>query len=114
MKLQGLRNFYEFLQVNINVYNNVIDSENNGEEDQVEIELRSMTNYELTLNLMRYKNHFMYITDNDHNCGKYCKNMKAVKSHESNCKEITSYVLNGGYFNAQKNIFDEIFKAYKK
>lgn len=52
----------------------------------------------------------MYITDIDHirhsfkcrNCGKYCKNMKAVKAHEANCKDITSYVLNGGYFNAQK------------
>ncbi len=58
-----------------------------------------MTNYEEALNLMRYENHFMYIKDLDHirhtfkccNCGKFCKNMKAVKAHETNCK-ITSNV----------------------
>jgi hypothetical protein len=27
--------------------------------------------------------------------------MKAVKAHETNCK-ITSYVLNGGFYNAQE------------
>ena len=121
-KADEITKIEKFFKVNINVYNNVIDSENSEEEYQVEIERRSMSNYELTLNLMRYKNHFMYITDIDHirhsfkcrNCGKFCKNMKAVKAHEANCKDITSYVLNGGYFNAQKNIFDEIFKAYKK
>jgi hypothetical protein len=77
-----------------------------------------MTNYELTLNLMRYTNHFMYITDIDHirhsfkcrNCGKFCKNMKAVKAHESNCKDITSYVLNGVFFNAQKVFFMKYLK----
>ena len=110
-------------KVNINVYNNdtsIINKE--GEEDYiVEIERRSMTNYELTLNLMRYKNHFMYITNLDNirhtfkcrNCGKFCKNMKAVKAHEPNCK-TTTYILNGGFYNAQKNIFDEVFKKYKK
>ena len=80
-----------------------------------------MTNHDSTLNLMRYKNHFMYITNIDHirhsfryrNCGKFCKNMKAVKAHEPNCKP-TNYILNGGYFNVQENIFDQIFKAYKK
>ena len=65
---------------------------------------------------MRYENHFMYITDLNYirkafkcrNCGKFCKNMKAVKAHEQNCK-ITSYVLNGGFFNAQENVFNTIF-----
>ena len=49
----------KFLKININVYNNdisKIDSKGN-EEYIVEIERRSMTNYETTLNLMRYKNH---------------------------------------------------------
>ena len=63
-----------------------------------------MTKYETTLNLMRYENHFMYITNLDHirhsfkcrNCGKYFENMKAVKAHEPNCK-VTSYILNGGF-----------------
>ena len=39
--------------------------------------------------------------------------MKAVKAHEQNCK-ITSYVLDGGFYNAQENIFNTIFKKYKK
>ncbi len=62
----------------------------------------------------------MYITDLNHiihsfkcrNCGKFCKNMKAVKAHETN-RKITSYVLNGGFYNAQENIFTTIFKKYK-
>ena len=70
---------------------------------------------------MRYENHFMYITDLNHirkafkcrNCSKFCKNMKAVKAHEQNWK-ITSYVLNGGFFNAQENVFNTNFKQYKK
>jgi hypothetical protein len=113
----------KFYKININVYNNDISTidEKGNEEYVVEIERRSLTNYETTLNLMRYENHFMYITDLDHirhsfkcrNCGKFCKNMKAVKAHETNCK-ITSYVLNGGFYNAQENIFTTIFKKYKK
>jgi hypothetical protein len=58
----------KFYKININVYNNdisTIDQKGN-EEYVVEIERRSMTNYETTLNLMRYENHFMYITDLDH------------------------------------------------
>jgi hypothetical protein len=39
--------------------------------------------------------------------------MKAVKAHKPNCK-ITSYVLNGGFYNAQENVFTTIFKKYKK
>ena len=59
-----------------------------------------MTQYEITLNLMRYENHFMYITDLNYirkafkcrNCGKFCKNMKAVKAHEQNCKNNKLYI----------------------
>ena len=80
-----------------------------------------MTKYETTLNLMRYEKHFMFVTNLDHirhsfkcrNCGKYCKNMKAVKAHEPN-RKITSYILNGGFYDAQENIFTTIFKTYKK
>ena len=53
----------KFLKININVYNNdtlIIDSEGN-EVYVVEIERRSMTPYETTLNLMRHENHFLYI-----------------------------------------------------
>ena len=76
----------QFYKVNINVYNNdtsIIQKEKDGSEHEqyvVEVERRSMTKYETTLNLMRYENHFMYITDLDHighsfkycNCGTYC------------------------------------------
>jgi thiol-disulfide isomerase/thioredoxin len=77
----------KFFNININVYNNDISTvdEKGNEEYVVEIERRSMTNYETTLNLMRYENHFMYIKDLDHIrhsfqcrcCGKPCKKMKA-------------------------------------
>ena len=96
MKFQKLKSFIK--------YTSVIDDKGN-EEYIVEIERRSMTNFETTLNLMRYEKHFMYITDLDHirhsfkcrNCGKFCKNMKAVKAHEPNCK-TTNYILNGGFY----------------
>ena len=57
----------KFFKMNINVYNNDISTvdEKGNEEYVVEIERRSMTNYEETLNLMRYENHFMYIKDLD-------------------------------------------------
>jgi hypothetical protein len=45
-------------------------------------------------------------------CGKSCKNMKAVKAHEPNCK-ITSFVLNGGFYDAQENVFTTILKSIK-
>ena len=80
-----------------------------------------MTKDGTTLNLMKYVNHFMFITNLDHirhsfkcrNCGKFCKNMKAVKAHEPNCK-TTNYILKGGFYNGQENIFEQIFKQYKK
>ncbi len=81
-----------------------------------------MTNYEVTLNLMRYENHFMYIKDFNHIrksfecrfCTKNCKNMNAIKAYEPYCEKTVRYVLNGGFYNAQENIFNTIFEKYKK
>ena len=112
-----------FFKVNINVYNNdtsIIDDEKN-ETFIVELERRSMTNYTTTLNLMRYNNHFMYITDLEQIrksfkcrcCSKFFKDATQVHRHEKNCKS-TNYILNGGFYNAQENIFTRIFKEYKK
>ena len=80
-----------------------------------------MTYNETTLNLMRYNNHLMYITDLNHIrksfrchfCPKCFNNIKAVKAHEPDSK-TTSYVLVGGFYNAQENRFNTIFKKYKK
>ncbi len=51
-----------FYKINISVYNNDISTidEKGNEEYVVEIERRSMTNYETTLNLMRYETIYVY------------------------------------------------------
>ena len=60
--------------VNINVYTH-------DEPELLQIDRRSITNYEDTLNLMRYNNHFMYIKD-----------MKQMR-HCYKCKNVVKYLI---------------------
>ncbi len=75
--------------VNINVYTH-------DESELLQIDRRSITNYDDTLNLMRYNNHFMYIKYLKQirhcyrckKCSKQFKNMKACNRHEKTCDEL--------------------------
>jgi hypothetical protein len=69
--------------ININVYTH-------DEPESLQIDRRSITNYDDTLNLMRYNNHFMYIKNLQQirhcyrcrKCDKIFKNMEACNRHE--------------------------------
>ena len=69
-RLHEIDEIEKHFKININVYTNdecikEINKETGEKERKyiVEIDRRSMLKYEDTLNLMRYKNHFMYIKD---------------------------------------------------
>ncbi len=63
----------------------------------------------------------MYITDLDkirksfkyRCCGKFCKDGRTVHLHEKTCKS-TKYILSGGFYNKQEDIFTRNLKLYKK
>ena len=103
-------------KININVFTN-------DELDVFQIDRRSMSNHETTLNLLRYNNHFMYIKDMDQirhcykcrKCGlKTLKNFKACQRHEQTCNEgLIKHVFPGGDYSAGDTIFSRIFKLYK-
>jgi len=75
--------------VNVNVYTH-------DEPELLQIDRRSICNYDDTLNLMRYNNHFMYIKDLKQirhcyrckKCSKIFKNMEACNRHEKTCDEL--------------------------
>ena len=100
-------------EININVYTN-------DEPDIIQIDRRSITNYDDTMNLMRYNNHFMYIKDLKQirhcyrckKCSKMFKNMEACNRHEKNCDELVKHTFPGGKYDKSKSIFDKIEDVY--
>ena len=116
-------------KININVYTNdecikEINKETGEKERKyiVEIDRRSMLKYEDTLNLMRYKNHFMYIKDLNQirhsyrckKCSKIFNNMEACNRHEKRCDELIRHTFIGGKYEASKSIFEKIKDKVKK
>jgi hypothetical protein len=116
-------------KININVYTNdectkEINKERGEKERKyiVEIDRRSMLKYEDTLNLMRYKNHFMYITDLNQirhcyrckKCSKIFNNMEACNRHEKLCDELIRHTFIGGKYEASKSIFKKIKTKVKQ
>ncbi len=101
--------------VNINVYTN-------DEPDIIQIDRRSICNYNNTLNLMRYNNHFMYIKNLEQvrhcykckKCSKIFKNMEACHRHEKHCDELVKHTFPGGKYDKTKSIFDKIEDTYLK
>ena len=103
-------------KININVFTN-------DEPDLFQIDRRSMSNHETTLNLLRYNNHFMYIKDIEQirhcykcrKCGlKTLKNFQASKRHEKTCNAgLIKHIFPGGEYNVGETIFTRIFKLYK-
>jgi hypothetical protein len=81
-------------KININVYTN-------DEPEIIQIDRRSITKYDDTLNLMRYNNHFMYITNLNQirhsyrckKCSKFFKNMEACNRHEKKCDELVNILF---------------------
>ena len=99
--------------ININVYTH-------DEPESLQIDRRSITNYDDTLNLMRYNNHFMYIKNLQQirhcyrcrKCDKIFKNMEACNRHEKTCDELVKHTFPGGKYNKSKSIFDRIEELY--
>jgi hypothetical protein len=99
--------------ININVYTH-------DEPELLQIDRRSMCEYDDTLNLMRYNNHFMYIKDlkqirHSYKCKKCCKifkNMEACNRHEKTCDELVKHTFPGGKYDKSKSIFDKIEDIY--
>jgi len=99
--------------ININVYTHDV-------KDELRIDRRSITNYDDTLNLMRYNNHFMYIKNLQQirhcyrcrKCDKICNNMEACNRHEKTCDELVKHTFPGGKYNKSKSIFDRIEEVY--
>ncbi len=70
----------KYFNVNFNVYTH-------DEPELLQIDKRSITNYDETSNLMRCDNHLMYIKDlkqirHSNNCSKIFKNMELCNRHE--------------------------------
>jgi len=99
--------------VNVNVYTH-------DEPELLQIDRRSICNYDDTLNLMRYNNHFMYIKDLKQirhcyrckKCSKIFKNMEACNRHEKTCDELVKHTFPGGKYDKSKSIFDKIEDVY--
>jgi len=99
--------------ININVYTH-------DEPETIRIDTGSITNYNDTMNLMRYNNHFMYIKDlkqirhvyRCRKCDKICKNMEACNRHEKTCDELIKHKFPGGKYNKSQSIFDRIEELY--
>jgi hypothetical protein len=99
--------------ININVYTNDV-------KDTLRIDRRSICNYNDTLDLMRYNNHFMYIKDlkqirhcyRCRKCDKICNNMEACNRHEKTCDELVKHTFPGGKYDKSKSIFDKIEDVY--
>ena len=99
--------------VNINVYTH-------DEPELLQIDRRSITNYDDTLDLMRYNNHFMYIKNlkqirhcyRCRKCDKIFKNMEACNRHEKTCDELVKHTFPGGKYNKSQSIFDRIEDLY--
>ena len=99
--------------ININVYTH-------DDPETIRIDRRSITNYNDTMNLMRYNNHFMYIKDlkqirhvyRCRKCDKICKNMEACNRHEKTCDELIKHKFPGGKYNKSQSIFDRIEELY--
>jgi hypothetical protein len=99
--------------ININVYTH-------DDPESLQIDRRSICNYEDTLNLMRYNNHFMYITNLQQirhcyrcrKCDKIFKNMEACNRHEKTCDELVKHTFPGGKYDKSKSIFDKIEDLY--
>jgi len=99
--------------ININVYTH-------DEPELLQIDRRSICNYDDTLNLMRYNNHFMYIKDlkqirhcyRCRKCDKIFKNMEACNRHEKTCSELVKHTFPGGKYNKSQSIFDRIEDLY--
>ena len=79
-----------------------------------------MLKYDDTINLMRYKNHFMFIKDLNQirhfyrckKCSKIFKNMEACYRHEKKCDELIKHIFVGGEYKASKSIFEKVLKKY--
>jgi hypothetical protein len=117
----------KFFKININVYiQDEITKDKKGKDiGLTNIDRKSMTDYETTLNLMRYDNHFMYIKDMDlmrhcykcKTCSKCFNNMYDCHRHESKCdskKQFIKHEFIGGSYNKHQSIFEKIFKLYNK
>ncbi len=84
------------LIININVYTH-------DEPDLLHIDTRSITNYDDTLNSMRYNNHFIYIKNlhqirhcyRCRKCDKICNNMEACNRHEKTCDVLIKHTFPG-------------------
>jgi hypothetical protein len=102
-------------KININVYTH-------DEPELLQIDRRSICNYDDTLNLMRYNNHFMYIKDLKQirhcykckKCFKIFKNMEACNRHEKTCDELIKQTFPGGQYDKSKSIFDKIEDKFNK
>jgi hypothetical protein len=116
-------------KININVYTNdkcnKEINEKTGEKERnyiVEIDRRSMLKYDDTLNLMRYKNHFMFIKDLNQirhcyrckKCSKIFNNMEACNRHEKTCDELIKHTFVGGVYEESKSIFKKIIQKNSK
>ena len=102
-------------KININVYTH-------DEPKLLQIDRRSICNYDDTLNLMRYNNHFMYIKDLKQirhcykckKCFKIFKNMEACNRHEKTCNELIKHTFPGGQYDKSESIFDKIEDKFNK
>ena len=109
VKYDELDKVEKHFNININVYTN-------DEPELLQIDRRSISNYNDTLNLMRYNNHFMYIKDMKQirhcykckKCSKIFKNMEACNRHENKCNILVKHTFPGGQYKASDSIFKKI------
>ena len=107
VNLLDLPSIEEKIERNINVYRLV-------EEGKAELVQRSHRNYEKSLNLDLYDNHFTYIKDlnlysHAYACRKCHKNWKTsweMHRHESTCSESIKRVFPGGSFQSKQTVFE--------
>ncbi len=116
-------------KINTNVYTNdecikEINKETGEKERKysVQTDRRSMLKYKDTLNLMRYKNLFMFIKDLNQiklsyrrkTCSKVFNNMEACNRHEKRRDELIRLTFVGGQYEESKSIFEKITNKVKR
>ena len=103
----------KLFQVNIMIYELVSEH-----KKSLSLKRRSETNFDCTMNLLQYGNHFCYIKDVDKASSsffcRYCKKLflkpnTFLKHTTHKCKgNKIQFHFPGGYFNLKKNIIEEL------
>ncbi len=91
--------------------------------NELELFKRSDTNYNDTLNLLKYKDHFCFLKNvkaygkayKCNNCDYVAKLEKHLKEHKKVCKNGKTYIkLVGGYWGIKKSIVETLFNQLPK